>query len=67
MKNDREFKHDPRIALIPTPEEEALEDHRKAANKHGNRMLFALIITGIVMWFRDDIERGARAVWELFA
>lgn len=48
-------------AVIPTPEEEALDEVRSASNKSSNRVMFFFLLFAGSVFFRDEIE--ATVLW----
>lgn len=64
MRNDFEFKRDPRDAVIPTPEEEAVEDARREGNKRGSRAIIAMLLMMGAALFHQSIADTALGVVE---
>jgi hypothetical protein len=64
--SERDFKRDPHVSPIPTPEEEALEDLRTQDNKRANRTMMALLLFVGSAFFHAEIEAGMRNILRLF-
>lgn len=61
------YKYQPKnFQPIPTPEEEAMEDHRVEGNRHGNRALLVLLIAAGTSFFHNEIGDAGLAIWRLF-
>jgi len=53
----------PGRAMIPTPEEEALDAHRSEASKFGNRTLLFLVLFAGTALFRDEIVEFIKRIF----